>query len=111
MFGGWGVYHRGLMFALVSDDTLYLKADAELAPAFEALGLPPFRYARRGREVALSFYQAPEDLYDDPDEARHWGGRALAAALRSATSARPRGAPRKRRQVKRRDSRSQKKGR
>ena len=47
MFGGWGVYHRGLMFALVSDDTLYLKADAELAPEFEALGLPPFRYARR----------------------------------------------------------------
>jgi DNA transformation protein len=29
MFGGWGIYHNGLMFALVADDTLYLKADSE----------------------------------------------------------------------------------
>jgi len=27
MFGGYGVFHKGLMFALVSDETLYLKAD------------------------------------------------------------------------------------
>ena len=27
MFGGYGIYHDGVMFALVSDDTLYLKAD------------------------------------------------------------------------------------
>jgi DNA transformation protein len=31
MFGGYGVYHDGLMFALVADDTLYLKADDENA--------------------------------------------------------------------------------
>ena len=27
MFGGYGVYHRGLMFALVAEGTLYLKTD------------------------------------------------------------------------------------
>ena len=84
MFGGWGIYHRGLMFALVIADTLYLKADAKLAPRFQALGLEPFQYPRRGRLVALSFYQAPEEIYDDPDEAKRWAGLAYEAALRAS---------------------------
>ena len=27
MFGGYGIFHKGLMFALVADNALYLKAD------------------------------------------------------------------------------------
>jgi len=27
MFGGYGIYHDGLMFGLVENDILYLKAD------------------------------------------------------------------------------------
>jgi DNA transformation protein len=84
MFGGWGVYYQGLMFALVVDDTLYLKADQQLAPQFQALGLEPFQYPRRGRLVALSFYEAPDGLYDDPDEAKRWASLAHEAALRAA---------------------------
>jgi DNA transformation protein len=29
MFGGYGIYHDGLMFSLVIDNQLYLKSDAE----------------------------------------------------------------------------------
>lgn len=93
MFGGWGIYYQGLMFALVVDDTLYLKADEELVPQFRALGLGPFQYPRRERLVALSFYQAPDGLYDDPDEAKRWASLAYEAALRAAQ----RRGPRKRR--------------
>jgi DNA transformation protein len=84
MFGGWGIYYQGLMFALVLDDTLYLKTDAELTPQFQALGLEPFQYSRRERRIALSFYQAPEALYDDPDEAKRWASLAYEAALRAS---------------------------
>jgi len=97
MFGGWGLYHQGLMFALVVDDALYLKTDAELAPRFQALELEPFRYARRDKQVALSFYQAPEGFYDDPDEARHWASLAFAAALRASKRRSPQGSLRRRR--------------
>jgi DNA transformation protein len=90
MFGGWGIYHQGLMFALVVNDTLYLKTDAELAPRFQALGLEPFRYSRRERQIALSFYQSPEGLYDDPDEAKSWASLAYAAALRASKRRSPR---------------------
>lgn len=80
MFGGAGVYAGGVMFALISDDTLYLKADAQSQPAFEAEGLEPFVYQSRGRTIALSYWRAPERLLDDPDEMLAWARRALAAA-------------------------------
>lgn len=84
MFGGYGLYRDGLMFALVIGEVLYLKTDAESAAAFEARGLEPFRYARGGRLVALSFHEAPAEIFEDPGEAREWASRAWAAALRSA---------------------------
>ena len=42
MFGGLGVYREGLMFALVVDEVLYLKADEAMAAALAALGRNPF---------------------------------------------------------------------
>ncbi|MDA8447292.1 TfoX/Sxy family protein [Paracidovorax valerianellae] len=92
MFGGWGVLHEGLMLALVFHDTLYLKADAQTEPAFEHRGLRPFVYERSGRPVALSYRQAPAEMYEGPAEAIEWAGRAWEAALRSGTKpAAPRG--------------------
>jgi DNA transformation protein and related proteins len=48
MFGGAGIYADGLMFALVVDDVIYLKADDGTMPAFEQEGMSPFTYTARG---------------------------------------------------------------
>ena len=48
MFGGAGVYCDGLMFGLVSDDTLYFRVDDGNRGAFEAEGLAPFSLRRQG---------------------------------------------------------------
>lgn len=82
MFGGFGIYHDGVMFALVAGDTLYLKADAESVVAFETEGLLQFEYDKAGKRVKMSYYQAPETLFDDPDAARYWAQLAYAAAVR-----------------------------
>ncbi len=42
MFGGYGIFHKGLMFGLVADETLYLKADAIIAEYFTGRGLEQF---------------------------------------------------------------------
>ena len=83
MFGGYGIYHRGLMFALVDDDILYLKADAENARTFEELGLRQFEYDSNGKVVKLSYYRAPDELLDDREQAAVWAHRSYAAARRS----------------------------
>ena len=83
MFGGYGIYHDGLMFALVADDALYLKADDDSAESFTERGLPRFEYMKQGKPVKMSFYAAPEEIFDDPDAAKSWATLAVEAALRS----------------------------
>jgi len=90
MFGGHGLFHDGLMFALVVDDRLYLKADAENRAAFEAAGLGPFQYSRRGRPVSLGYFLAPEEILEDRELAALWAGRSFEAALRARTKGRRR---------------------
>ena len=88
MFGGGGVYHQGVMFALISDDALYLKADARTEADFAAEGSRPFEYRGKSRPVRLSYWQVPERLYEDADELAEWARRAHAAALRAQKPAR-----------------------
>lgn len=91
MFGGYGVYYDGIMFALVEDDTLYLKADDSSAADYESRGLARFEYIRAGKTVKLSYYQAPEEILDNPDDAADWARRAYAAAVRAKPRARRKG--------------------
>jgi DNA transformation protein len=85
MFGKTGVFCDGLMFAMVSDNTLYFRVDEHNRAAFaEAASFPPLNYAKRGSLIDLAFWRAPERLFDDPDELVAWAGIALAAAGRVA---------------------------
>lgn len=83
MFGGHGVYHEGLMFALVADDCIYLKVDKETSEHFEARHLEPFYYDRKGKAIKMSYRAAPEEIFEDPDIAEVWAKRAYQAAVRS----------------------------
>ena len=85
MFGAWGLYHEGLCFALVADDVLYLKCDAQSAAAFDASSLPPFVYESKvGERLVTAYRQAPADALEDPVAMVRWARDGFAAALRAA---------------------------
>jgi DNA transformation protein len=85
MFGKTGVFCDGLMFGMVTDDTLYFRVDNHNRAAFkEAESFPPLNYEKKGRTIDLSFWRAPERLWDEPDELVTWARTALAAARRVA---------------------------
>lgn len=90
MFGGGGIYHQGVMMGLIADEQIYLKVDEENRPAFEAADRPPFIFERSdGRQIAMSFYLAPDDIFDDPDALISWAAGAFAAARRAAARRKP----------------------
>ena len=89
MFGGHGVWYEGRMIALVADETLYLKSDAESAVHFDRLNLQPFTYMRQGKAMPMSYRLAPADLFEDREEAARWGRLAYEAALRSGQPPKP----------------------
>ncbi len=92
MFGGHGIYLGDDMFALLAEDVLYFKVDDGNIGDYEARDLDPFVYRRRGKPVALSFRQAPEEAFDDEELLCDWARRALDAARRAGKAARKRGA-------------------
>lgn len=83
MFGGVGLYCRGLFFALIDDDTLYLKVDDATRGEFERLGSAPFRPYGDESHV-MQYYELPADVLEDREAARPWVERALDAARRAA---------------------------
>jgi DNA transformation protein len=83
MFGGYGIYHDGIMFALYAAGRLYLKTDAHNVADFMAQGCTPFTYTQRGKPVQLSYWCAPEIILDERDQARTWATSAFNAALRA----------------------------
>ncbi|MGB5438733.1 MAG: TfoX/Sxy family protein [Gammaproteobacteria bacterium] len=85
MFGGYGIFLDRLMFALIADETLYLKADQKSANAFKARGLEAFSYYKKGRKYSMSYFQAPEQTLEHPEAMSDWANMAYAAATRSAS--------------------------
>ena len=83
MFGGYGIFHRGLMFGLVADGNLYLKADGDSRDRFLAEGSSAFSYYRKDRPYQLSYYLAPGEFFEDRDACLRWARVAFDAALRN----------------------------
>jgi len=95
MFGKTGVFCDGVMLGMVTDNMLYLRVDAHNRTAFkEAESSPPLNYEKKGETIDLSFWRAPERLFDEPEELVEWSRLALAAAHRVA-SKRKRTAPKR----------------
>ena len=85
MFGKTGVFCNGLMFAMVTNDTLYVRVDEHNRSVLkEAESTPPLKYEKQGRIIDLAFWRLPEHLLDEPDELVIWARAALAAARRVA---------------------------
>jgi DNA transformation protein len=82
MFGGHGVYVDSLFIAIVIDGRLYLKVDELTRADFQALGSAPFVYQSGDKTVEMSYWNAPEEALDSPQQMRPWAQRAIAAALR-----------------------------
>ncbi len=87
MFGKTGVFCEGLMFGMVTENTLYFRVDDQNRATFkEAESFPPLNYQKHGRTIDLAFWRVPERLMDEPDELIVWARAALAAAHRVAAS-------------------------
>ena len=98
LFGGHGLWlddtvgedpsarGKGLFFALVADDVLYLKADDENRAFYREQGLDPFRPF--DGDTAMDYFPVPDEVLEDAEALLAWANRALGAALRSRSGKR-----------------------
>lgn len=85
MFGGKGIYHKGVILALEVSGEILLKADAESAPLFAEAGATQWVYEGKARSkpVAMPYWSVPDEAIDDPEEMARWVRLAWEAALRA----------------------------
>ncbi len=89
MFGGAGIYHRGMIVAVDLREEICLKADGISAPEFEAAGARQWTYeGKAGKAVRMPYWSIPVEAFDDPDVMARWVRLAYEAALRSAAPVR-----------------------
>jgi DNA transformation protein and related proteins len=87
MFGKTGVFCEGVMFGMVAQNVLYLRVDSQNRATFkEAESCPTLNYVKNGSVIDLSFWRAPDRLFDEHEELNVWARAALAAAHRVATN-------------------------
>ena len=91
MFGGTGLYARGVFFGIIARDALYLKVDDSNRKMFEREGMKPFKpYPRRS--VTMKYYEVPVAVLESVPELERWARRSLEVAAKA-----PVGPSRKRR--------------
>ncbi len=82
MFGGYGIYQDDLIFAIIVKDVLYLKTDAVVQRDFDEKGLLPFTYVAKGKFVSINYFEAPPEVFEEPNSMREWVEKALDASIR-----------------------------
>lgn len=89
MFGGYGVYQRDCIFAIIVDERLYFKADSITRGEFEEKGLSRFSYVARGKTVTMQYFEAPSEVFEETEAMRSWAHKALEAAIRAKKTKTP----------------------
>lgn len=79
LFGGYGIYARGVMFGLLDDDELFLKTDDQSRERFASAGCRVWTYGARDE---TSYYRPPDEAHEDPESMGPWARLGLEAALR-----------------------------
>lgn len=81
MFGGVGLYRRGVFFGILARDVLYLKVDEENRGDYERAGMAPFK-PYRDRPGTMQYYAVPVDVLESAFELAAWARKSIAAAER-----------------------------
>jgi DNA transformation protein and related proteins len=82
MFGGVGLYRRGVFFGIIARDVLYLKVDDSTREEYVGCGMKPFR-PYPNRTGTMQYYAVPLAVVESPVELARWARKAIAVAGRT----------------------------
>ncbi len=89
MFGGYGIFADEIMFAMVANGLLHIRADKDTTKHFKQQGFRPYIYKKRGRPVVTKYFTITEELWKEQKTILQLALKSLAAAKeeRAAKSA------------------------
>ncbi|NIQ03722.1 MAG: competence protein TfoX [Nitrospinaceae bacterium] len=82
MFGGYGLYHRGVFFGLLAREQLYFKTDPDSAADYRDRGMTCFQPS--SRQKLKNYYEVPAEILEEADRLAEWARKAVDVALAQA---------------------------
>ncbi len=83
MFGGVGLYCRGVFFGIMARDVLYLKVDDRNRADYERAGMGPFKPYPGPQSGTMQYYAVPLDVLESARDLAEWARKAVDVAKRS----------------------------
>jgi DNA transformation protein len=83
MFGGYGLFSDGVIFALIAYNILYFKVDDSNRCDYIDSGMSPFSYMGKHKPIQMSYYQVPETVWADLEILVVWVEKAITAGRRA----------------------------
>lgn len=81
MFGGYGIYEHGIIFAIIADGQLYFKANKETESEYKKYGSKPFTYKMPNKKLmTMSYWLLPEEIMENREEIFLWVKKAVAVS-------------------------------
>ena len=73
MFGGYGIFHEGVMFAVISGDTLYFKVDDSNRDMYVKAGSSKYPHG-------ISYWEVPTEVFEDTVKLHEWANISINVA-------------------------------
>lgn len=74
MFGGYGLYQRGVFFGIIHKGRLYFRTNGETQATYLRYGMKPFR--PNGKQPLKTYYEVPADIIEDAEQLAEWAQRS-----------------------------------
>jgi DNA transformation protein len=86
MFGGASLTRSGVGFAILDDDTFFLKGDGAFGADMKKQGSKPWSYSigKDGHPREIAYWSLPDTALDDPDEAASLAKRSYQISVKAA---------------------------
>jgi DNA transformation protein and related proteins len=70
MFGGFGLYCRGIFFGIIADGGVYFKTDLSTVDSYKERGMKPFKPS--AKQTLKNYYELPPEILEDEQQIAEW---------------------------------------
>ena len=85
MFGGYGIYYKEVIFALIVEGELYFRIDDETKSNYEKYQSKLFTYDGKSKKVIMPYMTLPAAVFKNPQLLKSYIEEAYEASLKSKT--------------------------
>ena len=82
MFGGYGIYKNGVIFALIAYEELYFKVDESNKSQYKKFDSEPFTYEAKGKKSTMSYWKVPIEILEDEEQIGVWLNQSYGISLK-----------------------------